>query len=65
VVTTKKAGDKEITIKKGDVLWNIAKQQLGAHATDNQIANYVQKLAKLNGLNNPDLIKAGNTLKLY
>lgn len=45
------------TVKSGDSLWKIAKLQLGN-------GNRYQEIATLNGIKNPNLIYAGQVLKL-
>lgn len=55
--TTGKKTPKTHTVKAGDTLWAIAKQHLGDGS------KYTQ-LAKLNNLSNPNLIKAGQVIKL-
>lgn len=54
-------------IRAGDTLSAIARerlQQLGAPTGNASIARAVQELARTNGIENPDLIYAGQTLKL-
>lgn len=55
--TTSKSTPTKYTVKEGDTLWNICKQQLG----DGQ---KYKEVAKLNNLENPDLIKVGQVLRL-
>lgn len=50
------------TIQSGDTLWKIAKQN-GAKGTK-EIQQFINDVAKLNNIKNPDLIFAGATLKL-
>ncbi|MGE7021990.1 LysM peptidoglycan-binding domain-containing protein [Solibacillus cecembensis] len=55
--TTGKETPKTHTVKSGDTLWAIAKKYLGDGSKSTQ-------LAKLNNLSNPNLIKAGQVIKL-
>ncbi len=55
--TSSKTIPKTYTVKKGDTLWNICKMQLG----DGQ---KYKEIAKLNKLENPNLIKPGQVLRL-
>lgn len=55
--TTGKETPKTHTVKSGDTLWAIAKKYLGDGS------KYTQ-LAKLNNLSNPNIIKAGQVIKL-
>ena len=48
---------KTVTVQKGDTLWDIAKK----YCDD---ANAYKELATLNGIQNPDLIGIGDTIKL-
>ena len=50
-------GQQSYTVKPGDNLSKIAKLYYGD-------ANQYQKIAKANGLSNPDLIKVGQTLQI-
>lgn len=54
-------------IKSGDTLWDIATRRLGASgkvADQSAIQQEINRIAKDNGIANPDLIFAGGTLKL-
>ncbi len=51
-------------VQRGDTLWAISKDMLGAQATNAQIAQRVHEIAALNGLQNADFIRAGDTLNL-
>ncbi|MBD8037082.1 LysM peptidoglycan-binding domain-containing protein [Solibacillus sp. A46] len=55
--TTGKQTPKTYTVKAGDTLWSIAKKELGNGAKTDD-------LAKLNNLSNPNLIRAGQVIKL-
>ena len=55
--TTGKQTAKTHTVKAGDTLWAIAKKHLGDGA------KYTE-LAKLNNISNPNIIKAGQVIKL-
>ena len=48
-------------IKKGDSLWNIAREKLGKKSKRGQVQNYMMSIAKLNGL---DTQKKMNNLKV-
>jgi Tfp pilus assembly protein FimV len=52
------------TLRPGDTLWEIAGAQLGRDATNARIARRVRYLARLNELDDPDLILAGEELRL-
>ncbi len=52
----KKVTAKSYTVKKGDTLWAICKKELGNGAKYNDIA-------KVNGINNPNLIYPGQVIK--
>ena len=51
-----KIAPKSYTVKAGDTLWAICKKQLGD-------GSKYQAIAKLNGINNPNLIKVGQVIK--
>lgn len=55
--TASKTTPKQYTVKKGDTLWNICKQELG----DGQ---KYKEIAELNKLENPDKIYPGQQLRL-
>lgn len=55
--TTSKSIPATVTVKKGDTLWNICKKYLGD-------GSKYMEIAKLNNLENPDLIKVGQVLRL-
>lgn len=55
--TTGKETQKSHTVVKGDTLWAIAKKELGD-------GSKYTELAKLNNISNPNLIKAGQVIKL-
>ena len=55
--TTGKQTPKTYTVKAGDTLWAIAKKELGN-------GDKADDLAKLNNLSNPNLIRAGQVIKL-
>lgn len=55
--TTGKQTAKTHTVKAGDTLWAIAKKHLGD-------GSKYTELAKLNNLSNPNIIKAGQVIKL-
>lgn len=52
------------TVKKGDNLWNIAKNHLGGSPSDSKILEEVNRIAQVNNIKNPDLIYIGQVLKL-
>jgi HAMP domain-containing protein len=62
---SRRSGSRRIhRIQSGDTLWEISGRQLGRDATNREIANRVVRVARINGLKNPDLIYAGDTLRL-
>lgn len=53
------------SVKRGDNMWKIAKQQLGPNATNAQVSAYVQKLIAANPqISNPNLIHVGQNIIL-
>lgn len=62
------ASDKTYTIKAGDTLWGIAAKNLGYDPNDKSkgpaIQKEVDRLASLNGIKDPDKIRAGDVIKL-
>lgn len=54
----------DYTLQPGDSLWEVAERMLGAEATDTQIANKVHDIAALNNIGNPDLVLAGQDIRL-
>jgi nucleoid-associated protein YgaU len=52
------------TVKQGDRLYQIARDNYGAHLPDSSIAELVKLIATHNNLPNPDKIKVGQVLKL-
>lgn len=56
-LTAGKTTPKTYTVKSGDTLWAIAKKQLGD-------GSKYMELAKINNISNPNLIKAGQVIKL-
>lgn len=54
--------DNNYTIKSGDTLWAITKQQLGQNASNKEIAEGYKKLAAANNIQDPNLIHAGAKL---
>lgn len=55
--TSTKSTPTKYTVKEGDTLWNICKEQLG----DGQ---KYKEIAELNNIENPDLIQVGQVLRL-
>lgn len=55
---------KEYEVKNGDNLTKIAKEQLGPDATPEQVKEHVDKIATLNDVKNPNMIKTGEKLSL-
>ena len=53
-----------LTVDRGDTLWDIATDQLGRGASNGQIARRVNRLARINDLGDPDLIRTGQRLRL-
>jgi Tfp pilus assembly protein FimV len=55
-------------VEPGECLWTIAERQLGGGASDASVAAVVDELWRLNaeriGTGDPNLIHAGQTLKL-
>lgn len=51
-------------VTKNESLWRIAKKELGKNATENKIANYVNKMVKLNKIKNPNTIFVNDKLYL-
>jgi len=52
-----------VVVKRGDSLWKIAKRKLGKGASNNKIANLVQKIIKANPqIKNPNLIHIGDNV---
>ena len=60
----RRSGPRRREIRRGDNLWSIAERQLGENASDRQVANRVVRIARLNELRDPDLILAGESLRL-
>ncbi len=54
----------ESTVKAGDTLEKIAKEHLGPNASVAEVANHAKEIAKINGIDNPKMIHAGDKLKL-
>ncbi len=53
------------SVKRGDNMWKIAKQQLGPKATNAQVSDYVQKLIAANPqISNPNVIHVGQNIIL-
>lgn len=52
------------TVKSGENLWNIARSYLPKQATPAQVQKFVDEIASLNHLSNPDLIFPGEKLKI-
>ena len=51
-------------IRRGDTLWAISERNLGSDPSNTAIANRVLVVARINDIENPDLIYAGDTLRL-
>jgi len=51
-----------MTVRAGDTLWSIAQDRLGSGASPQQVLREVDRLWSLNGLDDPDLIYAGQHL---
>src|SRR6202011_1182318 len=49
---------------KGETIWSIAKKDLPAGATNRQINDRAKEIARDNKLANPNVIKAGATIKV-
>jgi len=59
------ADNRDYQIQKGDSLWKISKLDLPDGATPRQILEHMREIEALNPeITNPELIKAGDTLKL-
>ncbi|MBI1272254.1 LysM peptidoglycan-binding domain-containing protein [bacterium] len=54
----------DYTVKKGDNLWNIAKRHLGEGASNAEIWNHVEEIARLNEIENPSLLREGDEIRL-
>ena len=56
------------TVRSGDTLWGIAREHLGADATETEVYREVQRLWRVNGVQigtgNPDLIFPGQRIRL-
>jgi len=55
-------------VRGGESLWSIARDLLGSRATNAEVARAVQRIWDVNaaaiGTGNPDLLMAGQTLRL-
>lgn len=58
------AGTGSLTVRAGDSLWSIAQDRLGSGASAQRILREVDRLWSLNGLDDPDLIYAGQQLRV-
>ncbi|QQG36908.1 MAG: LysM peptidoglycan-binding domain-containing protein [Micavibrio aeruginosavorus] len=54
----------DYTLQRGDNLWDVAERLLGENATDTQVANKVHEIAALNNIADPDLVLAGDDIRL-
>jgi nucleoid-associated protein YgaU len=52
-----------VVVQPGDSLWSIAQDRLGAGASPQEVLREVDRLWSLNGLEDPDLIYAGQHLR--
>jgi nucleoid-associated protein YgaU len=52
-----------LTVRRGDSLWSIAQDRLGPGAAPQSVLREVDRLWTLNGLDDPDLIYAGQQLR--
>jgi nucleoid-associated protein YgaU len=52
-----------LRVRAGDTLWSIAERRVGAGAGAAKVLGEVQRLSALNGLQDPDLIFAGQRLR--
>ena len=61
---SKSTNSQEHIVQSGDTLWGIASKQLGPNASNEEIAQYVNKLANYNNIDNPNLINVGQEIKI-
>jgi LysM repeat protein len=52
-----------VTVRQGDSLWSIAQDRLGSDASPQTVLTEVDRLWSLNGLQDPDVILAGQHLQ--
>lgn len=52
------------TVQRGDNLWNIARRHLGQGASNAEIQNHVDEIARLNKIENPSRIREGAVIRL-
>jgi len=52
------------TVQRGDNLWNIARRHLGQGASNAEIQNHVDEIARLNRIENPSRIREGAVIRL-
>jgi LysM repeat protein len=52
-----------VKVREGDSLWSIAQDRLGSDASPEKVLREVDRLWSLNGLQDPDVILAGQHLR--
>ena len=63
VAVAQSHSDGSVRVDSGDTLWSIAQDRLGAGATPQKVLEEVDRLWSLNGLEDPDVIYAGQHLR--
>ncbi|MET0043083.1 MAG: LysM peptidoglycan-binding domain-containing protein [Candidatus Thiodiazotropha sp. 6PLUC3] len=53
-----------MSVNNGDTLWDIAREQLGAQASDADILQYTKQLMEVNGISDPRGLQIGRELSL-
>ena len=59
-----KVGEKnyiKVTVCEGDTLWSIAEE----YNTEKDIREYIYNIKKINNINNKEVLKEGDILKIY
>jgi nucleoid-associated protein YgaU len=63
VAVAQSHSDGSLRVDAGDTLWSIAQDRLGSEATPQKVLKEVDRLWSLNGLQDPDVIYAGQHLR--
>jgi nucleoid-associated protein YgaU len=63
VAVTESHATGSVLVRAGDSLWSIAQDRLGPGATPQRVLREVDRLWSLNGLEDPDVILAGQHLR--